>query len=77
MHAWDPQWEQHVIIENGPPEHSYACWRHWKQTDERWQVSVLDTTNADIERMLDRVVVWVKTEKEKAPLLTAETKWWE
>lgn len=77
MHAWDPQWEQHVIIENGPPEHSYACWSHWKQTDERWQVSVLDTTNADIERMLDRVVVWVKTEKEKALLLTAETKWWE
>jgi hypothetical protein len=77
MHAWDPQWEQHVIIGNGPSEHSYSCWSNWKQTDERWQVSVIDTTCIDIELMLDRVTAWVKSERENAPLLTSDTKWWE
>jgi hypothetical protein len=77
MHAWDPQWEQHVIIGNGSPEHSYSCWIHWKQNDKRWQVSVIDTTTADVELMLHKVIAWVKSEREKAPLLTPDSNWWE
>jgi len=76
MHAWDPQWEQRVIIGNGPFEHSYDCWIHWKQNDKRWQVRVIDTTATDVELMLDRVATWVKSEREKVPLLTLDTKWW-
>jgi broad-specificity NMP kinase len=77
MHAWDPQWEQHVIMGNGPSDHSYDCWIHWKQTDPRWQVNVIDTSALDVESMLDRVAAWVKSEREKASLLTPDTKWWE
>jgi hypothetical protein len=77
MHAWDPQWEQHVIIGNGPPEHSYNVWVNWKQTDERWHVSVIDTTGAGIEQMLDMITEWVQTERNKTPLLSAATKWWD
>ncbi len=77
MHAWDPQWEQHVIIGNGPPEHSYDCWIHWKQTDARWQVRVIDTTSGDIEWVLNQVTAWVQAQREKPPLLTPNTKWWE
>lgn len=69
MHAWDPQWEQHVIVGNRPPEHSYNCWIHWQQTDERWQVHVIDTTSLEIEQMLDQVVAWVKSERKKIPPL--------
>lgn len=77
MHAWDPQWEQHVIIRNGPPNHSYDCWIHWQQTDKIWQVNVMDTTTLDVELTLDRVTAWVKSEREKASLFTPDTLWWE
>jgi hypothetical protein len=77
MHAWDPQWEQRVIIGNGPPDHSYKCWTGWKQADERWQVTVIDTTGRDLEWGLGQVTTWVKKEREKIPLLTPGTKWWE
>lgn len=77
MHAWDSQWEQHVIIENGPPEHSYNSWIHWKQTDERWRVSIINTTGREIEWVLDQVAGWVKSEKQKPSLLTPDTKWWD
>lgn len=76
-HAWDPQWEQHVIVGNGPPAHSDHSWIHWKQSDERWQVSVIDTTNMDVEQMLDRVALWVKSERKKELLFTPDTRWWE
>jgi len=77
MHAWDPQWEQRVIKGNGPTNHSYDTWINWKQTDEKWQVSVIDTTIAEKEQVLDRMVARVKAEREKIPLLSPKTKWWE
>ena len=77
MHAWDPQWEQHVITGNGPPEHSYSSWITWKQADERWRVDIVDTTAGDIEWVLDRIAAWVKSEREKSSLLTPKAKWWE
>jgi len=77
MHAWDPQWEQHVISGNGPPEHAYDRWTRWTQSDPRWQVRVIDTTGLDLERMLERLTAWVNTEREKPAQLTPESKWWE
>lgn len=77
LHAWDPQWEQHVIVGNGPVGHPYARWTHWKQGDERWQVNVIDTTNVEAEQVLNTVVAWIQAERGKTPLLAPETKWWE
>ena len=77
MHAWDPQWEQHVILGNGPPEHSYDRWINWNQTDLRWQVRVIDTTGVDIDQVLDLVSTWVKSERKKIPLFSPATRWWE
>jgi hypothetical protein len=77
MHAWDPQWEQLVIVGNGPPEHSYDCWIHWQQSDDRWQVNVMDTTGVGIEPVLEQVAAWVKSERQKPSWLTADAKWWE
>jgi hypothetical protein len=76
MHAWDPQWEQHVFVGYGPSDHSDHSWIHWKQSDERWRLHVIDTTSMDIDQMLDQVAAWVKSERDKVPLLAPDAKWW-
>lgn len=76
MHAWDPQWEQHVIVGNGPADHAYARWIHWEQHDKRWQVNVIDTTDIDAGQVLNLVMAWIKAEREKSPRLAPDTKWW-
>ena len=76
VHAWDPQWEQHVIVGNEPADHAYARWTHWKQDDERWQVNVIDTTDVDAGQVFNTVVAWIKAEGSKTPRLTPDTKWW-
>ena len=77
VHAWDPQWEQHVIVGNGPADHSYDRWTNWKQNDERWQVRTIDTTEVDAGGVLNTVISWIQDEKEKVPRLTPDSKWWE
>jgi hypothetical protein len=77
MHAWDPQWEQHVIVGNGPADHAYERWTHWKQNDARWQVNVIDTTDIDAGQVLKMAVAWIHAERGKTPLLAPDTKWWE
>jgi len=77
MHAWDPQWEQHVIKGNGSAEHDYDRWINWQQTDERWKVNVIDTTDIEIEQVLTVVAEWVISERNNGSLLTPATKWWE
>ncbi len=77
MHAWDPQWEPHVIEGNGPSTHSYQCWRRWLQTDPRWRVTVIDTTDLSVDQVLDRMAAWVSEERARVPLLSADSHWWE
>jgi hypothetical protein len=77
IHAWDPQWEQHVIVGKGPADHSYERWIHWKQQDERWQVNVFDTTDVDAGQVLNTVAAWINGQRGKIPVLAPETKWWE
>ena len=77
MHAWDPQWEQHVIRGNGSTEHDYGRWAKWKQSDPRWNVNVIDTTGIEIEHVLTMIREWVRSERKKVPLLTPTSKWWE
>jgi len=76
VHAWDPQWEPHVIKGNGPSTHDYGRWLHWAQGDERWRVEVLDTTEASVEQMLEMVAGWVTRERDREPLLSPKTGWW-
>lgn len=76
VHAWDPQWEQHVIVGNGPPDHNYDRWTSWQQTDTRWQVTQLDTTDITIEQMLDKVAGWVTANRVNIPALSITAKWW-
>ena len=61
LHAYDPQWEQHVIDSNGPSTHCYERWRHWEQHDPRWQVRVFDTTHLNEDQTLDAVAAWVQS----------------
>jgi hypothetical protein len=77
MHAWDPQWEPHVIDGNGPPTHAYGRWKPWTQDDERWRVTAIDTTEASIAKTVDMVAAWVEEERNRLPQLSAKTRWWE
>lgn len=77
VHAWDPQWEQHVIVDHGPPDHVYERWTGWVQTDARWHVTTIDTTRLHHEQTLDRVAAWVQAERVTGSSLSAKTRWWE
>ena len=74
MHAWDPQWEQDVVISNGPAKHDYERWTAWEQSDPRWQVEVIDTTDLAVDQVMDALSTWVS--KHKSTQLTAKSKWW-
>ena len=77
MHAWDSQWEPHVIDGNGPPNHAYERWKRWTQADERWRVTVIDTTEASLAETVEMVVSWIDAEQNRLPLLSSRTRWWE
>ena len=77
MHAWDPQWEQDVIVGNGTEEHVYGRWTSWQQTDERWQVTVIDTTQANAAMMVGKVAEWVSIARKSIPPLAKTSGWWE
>jgi hypothetical protein len=76
LHAWDPQWQQHVILGNGPADHNYARWTAWSQNDPRWQVQVIDSTALSIEQVLAAAAAWVAAERAQAPRLSPQTAWW-
>ena len=76
MHAHDPQWEPHVIEENGPPSHHYDRWQGWTSDDPRWQVLVLDTTLWTEQQTIDALIDWVQLARTKPALLSPATRWW-
>lgn len=76
MHAWDPQWEQDVIVGNGGEEHVYGRWTSWPQNDTRWQVTAIDTTQLTTAMMVDKVAKWVFAARKSAPPLTKNAEWW-
>ncbi|MFZ4659873.1 MAG: hypothetical protein ACOYNY_22885 [Caldilineaceae bacterium] len=77
LHAWDPQWEPHVITGNGPATHRYDRWRSWQQGDPRWQVDLLDTTTLTIDETLHWLAAWVERKRNVPVALTAANRWWE
>ena len=77
MHAWDPQWEQDVIVGNGTDEHVYGRWTNWQQTDERWQVTVIDTTQVNAVIMVGKVAESVSAARKSIPPIGKTSGWWE
>ncbi len=76
MHAWDPQWESHVVTANGPATHRYDRWRSWQQGDPRWQVDLLDTTTLTIDETLHWLTAWVERKRNESVTLAAANRWW-
>lgn len=74
MHAWDPRWEQDVIVGNGPDIHDYGRWTAWDQADSRWQVNLIDTTQLTVDQVMTALSIWI--DETKSSKLTAESKWW-
>ncbi|WP_395946993.1 GNAT family N-acetyltransferase [Caedibacter taeniospiralis] len=51
MHHQDPQWVQHVIIEDGWKKLDCGRWKYLESWDSLAKVSILDTTNWSIEQV--------------------------
>jgi hypothetical protein len=75
MHAWDPQWEQHVIVDNDV-EHFYNRWKNWQQYDHRWNTKIIDTTDNTDEKTMYLLKEWISEERKKENQLSNIKKWW-
>ena len=71
------EWEQYVIIVNGPTTHLYSSWTDLNQNDDRWHINTIDTTPKNIDLVVDEVVLWIKSMQNTLPTLSNETRWWE
>ena len=65
MHVVDPQWRPDVIKEDGSAEMRWDRWDTWQRGDQRWQVTVIDTTELSIEDVAVEVSSWIKAERSK------------
>ena len=77
MHARDPQWEPHVIEQNGLPTFRYDRWHGWASSDPRWQVLILDTTQWSEQQTIQALVEWIQREETRSSLLSPATRWWD
>lgn len=59
MHHEDPQWEQHVIKENGSRQLVFSRWDQHTSWDELANVYKLDTSDLSVEEVCQRVEKWV------------------
>lgn len=59
-HAHDPQHMQHVLTGDGWEEMEWSRWTGMRAGDERWQVTVLDTSDLTPEEVGAGVVTWAR-----------------
>ena len=59
VHAVNPEWHPHVITEQGYNLMHWENWRGWRFGDERWRVTVIDTSGKKIEQIVGLVTKWV------------------
>jgi len=59
VHAVNPEWHPHVITEQGYNLMQWENWRGWRFGDERWRVTVIDTSGKKIEQIVGLVTKWV------------------
>jgi hypothetical protein len=77
MHADDPQWEQHVILDSSPFPELHARWSAWRRGDPRWQVHVIDTTMLSVADSVRSVQAWIAAVRSRpTTLLIPAAQWW-
>ncbi|HTY08514.1 MAG TPA: hypothetical protein VMF29_05065 [Candidatus Edwardsbacteria bacterium] len=76
MHAHDPQWEQHVIVNPAQPGFEWTRWTSWPMGDKRWQVKVIDSSALAEDQTLGLLDDWINREKAKEAILEPSSQWW-
>jgi hypothetical protein len=76
MHAYDPQWEPHVITHASPFPQHLGRWHDWTRGDPRWQVVRVDTTDLTIADTVQYVRNWIVATQTRPCVLAPSTNWW-
>ena len=77
IHARDPQFEQHVLVDNNDDSTVSSRWTDWTSADPRWKVLICDTTDNDLATTIDVVADWVlRVRREGTPIMRNRI-WWE
>ena len=77
MHARDPQWEKRICTERDHPLSVWSRWNDWVADDPRWDVTIFDTTEFNIESSIQLVAEWIEGIRASRPTLVRDDKWWE
>jgi gluconate kinase len=70
MHHQDPQWEQHVLIDDCWDGLDFSTWDQFANWDNKTAVTILDTTGLSINRVAKYVADWVnRKDNQKSELI--------
>ena len=64
VHAVDPQWREDVICDVRPDTMQWERWTRWERGDPRWRVLVIDTTQLEIDQVVEQLIAWVHSERQ-------------
>jgi hypothetical protein len=59
-HAVDPKFQQGVLLEEGAGELNWERWTGWSRTDPRWQVAVIDSSDAEPSQIAQVLTSWME-----------------
>jgi hypothetical protein len=76
MHAVDPQFEQHVIIDAARSQYAWNRWKNWTRGDPRWRVELIDTTSQAVSDTVDAVAAWIERARSHGTPLSRTGGWW-
>jgi hypothetical protein len=76
MHAHDPQWEQHTIVNPAQPGFEWTRWTSWPMGDQRWQVTIIDSSELAEGQTLGLLADWINREKAGDAVLSPSSRWW-
>ncbi len=76
MHARDPQWEQHVLLQRESRGSVWSRWTAWQRDDPRWNVLVHDSSDEDMETTTRVISEWIQSVRENGHPLERRSEWW-
>ncbi|MDZ7683752.1 MAG: hypothetical protein U5O39_00590 [Gammaproteobacteria bacterium] len=73
VHAVDPTWCQHVIMNDSFASMRWDNWRDWERGDPRWQQKIIDTSTAKIEQITADVARWIEAQVSTKDVCSGES----
>ena len=74
VHAVDPEWYPQVIMKQGYGRMNWENWSSWQRGDNRWQVTIIDTSGKKIDQIVGAVAKWVGAQVSANPALPLDPK---